>query len=128
MSETTKKKSQRWVLPTIGFILALTFGVSFGPELLKDLREKRIRQSGVQAPAVVVDLVDTGNRSNSNPEVQVILEVRPEGGKPFRASATKVLTPVALLTFGPGTEVLVAYDPDEPESAVLLGVKTDAAR
>jgi len=128
MSETEKRKSQRWVLPTIGFIIALSLGISFGPGLLRDMRETRITENGVRAQAVIVDLVDTGNRYNSNPEVQVILEVRPDDGKPFRASATKVLTPVALQRYGPGTEVLVMYDPGEPERAVLLGVKADAAR
>jgi hypothetical protein len=123
-----EKKSQRWILPTIGFILALSFGISFGPELLDDWREKRIRESGVKAPAVIVDLVDTGNRSNSNPEVRLILEVRPEDGKPFPATATKVLTPVALQKHGPGTEVFVMYDPEDPERAVLLGVKADTTR
>jgi hypothetical protein len=128
MSEGEKKTTQRWVLPLIGFVLALSFGISFGPELLDDWRVKRIRENGVQAPAVIVDLVDTGNRSNSNPEVELILEVRPEHGKPFPATATKVLTPVALQKHGPGTEVIVMYDPEEPERAVLLGVKADATR
>jgi hypothetical protein len=118
-----KKKGQRWVLPVVGFLLALSLGVSFGPDLLRDWKEKRITESGVQAPAQIIDITDTGNRYNSNPEVELTLEVTPDAGRPFSSTARKVLTPVALQKFVPGASVMVMYDPDDRGEVVIVGLK-----
>ena len=122
------KKNQRWILPAVGFMIAVSLGVSFGPDVLKHFREKRITENGVQAEARIVSLVDTGNRYNSNPEVQLVLEVQPADGKPFRASATRVLTPLDLQSYTKGATVIVMYDPEKPGEAVVLGVKADTGR
>lgn len=107
---------------TAGIVLlvALSLGIALGPSILRHFREKRLLRTGVEAPARVEDLVDTGNRYNSNPQVIMKLTVLPEGAEPFPAELRIVLSPVDIPKFPAGTTVRVRYDPEDRTSVALV--------
>lgn len=67
----------------------------------------------VRAPARILDIRDTGNRFNRNPEVRLTLEVRPAVGSPFQTELTTVVSVVDIPRFQPGSEVIVAYEAED---------------
>jgi hypothetical protein len=101
-------------------LVVVSLGIAFGPTILKHLRDKRIRQAGVDAEAEVVELIDTGNRHNMNPEVRMKLTVLPAGGEPFPAELKTVLSPVDIPKYQAGARVRVKYDPADLTQVVLI--------
>ena len=86
----------------------------------KQAAQRNLLTTGVEAKAKIIDLSDTGNRHNRNPEVRIQLEVRPTGREPYRASVTAFISPVDLPKFQPGTEVTVKYDPENPAAVAIV--------
>jgi len=101
------------------FFTLLIIAYFFGPRILREIREGRIRESGLSAPARVLDVIDTGDRHNANPVCRVIVEVMPGSGENFRSELRLVLSPVDLTKIGKGSVINVKYDPKDPAHAVL---------
>lgn len=121
--DAEKKKRSRTILVMVFVPMAVMLGVFFIPEMLREREEKRVLKVGVEADAVIVHLEDTGNRHNSNPEVEIHLDVKPQGKKAYRATVRRILSPVEMPNYQPGTEARVKYDPDKPQSVALIGLK-----
>jgi hypothetical protein len=92
----------------------------FVPEIVRCSHENKILKTGVQAVAVVVEVIDTGNRFNKNPQVRLKIEVRPEHKPPFQAEITTVISVVELNKFQPGKVVTVKYDVSDYSKVVLI--------
>ncbi len=82
--------------------------------------QRNLLATGIEAKAKIIDLSDTGNRHNNNPQVRIQLEVRPSGREPYRASVTAFISPVDLPKFQPGTELTVKYDPENPAAVAIV--------
>jgi hypothetical protein len=108
----------------IVLLVAGLFSYMFVPEVLSYLREKKTLETGVKATAVVVEMIDTGNRFNKNPQVRLKIEVRPEHQTPFHAEITMIISVVELNRFQPGSVLTVKYDEkDHSKVALVHGVK-----
>jgi hypothetical protein len=123
MTEPRKKsgKSGRAILVVVLATVALSVGIGFGPDIVQKFREDGIMESGLSATGEILEVVDTGNRYNSNPEVEILLEITAANGKTWQARTRKVLSAVDLMSHQPGTRVRVMYDPEDPSRVVLLG-------
>lgn len=69
--------------------------------------------AGRRAPAVVLDVEDTGVTVNNDPRVRLRLRVEPEGDEPFEAERKVVVSRLAIPRVGERLEV--AYDPADVE-------------
>lgn len=105
----------------IGFaIVVAALAVAFGPSIIQHSKQAKVLEKGVEATASIVELVDTGNRINYNPEVRIILDVKPDQGKPFRSETRMVLSSVDAVKYQPGKSVQVRYDPANPSVAAIV--------
>lgn len=68
-------------------------------------------KNGVTAEAEVVEIGDTGVTINDNPQVRLLLEVRPERAGVFMAEVKTVVSRLQVGQIVPGTHVKVLYDP-----------------
>ncbi len=109
------------VVVILGVIL-LTVGIAIGPGLYKDHQQNKVLASGVEAPATIIDIIDTGNRYNDNPEVRILLKVEPEGAAAYQAEQNTVLSAVDLVKVRPGQAVRVKYDPEDPSLVAIMGL------
>jgi hypothetical protein len=113
-------KENFWVA-FIGFLIfVLITGFVIGPKIWRHFHNKHIERTGIQAPAHIVEVIDTGNRSNYNPEVLIKLEVQPAGGPPFLGEVRMVVSAVALQALRPGAIVTVKYDPERPSAVAIV--------
>lgn len=96
------------------------FAVFFGPVIMDDMETDRILETGIPATARVIDLADTGNRFNGNPEVEISLEVTPTEGEPFETVAKTVMSAVELREFQPGMIVHVKYDQQDRSKVAVV--------
>ena len=101
---------------------------TLGPKLFAKVRDQRVMENGVETTAVVIDLDETGNYVNREPEIEVTVEIKPEGGEEFTAKAVKVMGPVELKRYDVGTTVTVRYDPDDRRHVVLVGPAAAASK
>ena len=101
-------------------ILLVVIAIGTARSRKRKQKEKLIIDNGVQANATVVEIIDTGSRSNQNPVCRVIYSVEPEGEPAFRAETKMVLSPVDLTKFREGTVVRVAFDPRNRSEVVVI--------
>ena len=112
----------KWL--AIGLVLAVVLGIlalTIGPWAWKGWREHQILNNGTDATAKLLKIVDTGDRFNDNPVVQLSVEVQPEGRGPYRATIETALSAVDLKHYEVGEQIRVRYDPEDPKQVVLVG-------
>lgn len=108
------------VVPWVAIVLGLAFiAFMLGPHAWRYFRNQSILASGVEAPARVVEVIDTRVRVTFNPQVRVKLEVQPAEGEPFPAEVIVVLSAVDLQKVRPGNTVMVRYDPGDHSRVAL---------
>ncbi len=77
------------------------------------LEQSELVHAGRRAPAVVIDVKDTGTTINNQPRVRLRLRVQPEGEPPFEVERKLLVSRLAIPRAGERVEV--AYDPDDRE-------------
>jgi len=80
-----------------------------------------IGKDEVAASARILEINDTGNRNNSNPVVQLKLEVQQENALPYKAEVTSVVSVVDLPAFQPGAVIRVKYRKSKPADIIVIG-------
>ena len=106
-------------------VMAVIIGmlaITLGPKLFAKMQEKRVLDNGTAASATIIDLDETGDYVNREPEILITVEVDGEGGEPFTAKITKVMSPIELKRYDVGTRVKIRYDPDNRRKAALVGL------
>ena len=82
---------------------------------------KDVAETGTPATARIISIRDTGGRLNSNPAIEFQLEVQPENGPVYTATANAIVSTVYLPRFQPGASIAVKIDPaDTSKVAVVL--------
>ena len=115
------KKMPMWaVLVAVGLVALVSLAIGLGPMIWRGVRDRNIVREGVEAQARIVEMTDTGNRFNHNPQVRLVVEVHPAKDEPFRAELTVVVSPVALQSWGEGTMIPVKYDPGDSSRVALV--------
>ncbi|HYZ34813.1 MAG TPA: DUF3592 domain-containing protein [Crenalkalicoccus sp.] len=91
--------------------------VIWGPVLLRNLQERRVRETGAPATAVVTRISETGRHFGIErvPELVIEFEVTAAGRPPWRASITRIPAEEEVRFFFPGRVFQVRYDPAAPE-------------
>jgi hypothetical protein len=90
------------------------------------LGQSELVHAGRRAPAVVVDVQDTGVTINDDPRVRVRLRVEPEGEAPFELERKLLVSRLGIPR--PGARVEVFYDPgDRDEFTFRIADLTDDA-
>src|SRR3954468_19446653 len=83
----------------------------------------KIAQQGIQQPATLTDLRDTGRKDplSGGQDWELDVEVRPAGGAPYTATFTQQLLAGSVDSYKAkvGAEVTVRVDPDDPQSMLL---------
>jgi hypothetical protein len=93
------------VLGVTGFFLYRMFkGMSQNSAVLKN---------GVSAPAVILDVQDTGVTMNDNPQARLTLQINPAGRAPFQAITTTFVNRFHVGMLTPGSTIQVKYDPND---------------
>lgn len=101
-------------------MLAVGFAVSSGPFLLHSWRRKEILAHGVIAKARVLDVTDTGNRYNWQPELAIKLEVLPSGQPPFLATVHQIASAPGFAPVAIGGLITVKYDTGDPNEVAII--------
>jgi hypothetical protein len=107
---------------TIYIVVGLIVLVSLLPVVRLVMRaqsNKALQTSGTPAQATIVSATQTGTFVNNNPQVALVLDVRPDGAPPFRAQAVQVVPLIAIAQIQPGAVVGVRYDPADPTKVAL---------
>jgi hypothetical protein len=86
----------------------------------------KVLENGTPAEATVVRVEKTGEQrqvggwGGVERQLAVELDVRGEGGSPYRARATQFFTRSAQLSLQPGAGVVVRYDPAKPKRVAIV--------
>ncbi len=109
------------VLGVTGFFLYRLFkGMSQNSNLVK---------TGVSAPAVILEVQDTGVSMNNSMQARLTLQVTPSNRPPFQATATTFVNRFQVGMLVPGASVQVKYDPNNISQVAVeaLGGSMSAA-
>lgn len=102
------------ILGVSGYFLFRMFkGMSQNSNLLK---------TGVSAPAVIIDVQDTGTTMNDNPQARLTLQVTPAGRPPFQAMTTTFVGRFQVGLIVPGATVQVRYDPNDTTKVAIESI------
>jgi hypothetical protein len=83
-------------------------------------RKRRLQEAGVDAPAQIVDVRDTGVTVNNNPRVKLTLNVTPpDGSAAFQVSTKTTVSRIAIPRAGDG--FMVRFDPDDHDNFEIVG-------
>lgn len=107
----------------------LTLGVSgfFIYRLFKNMSgNSAVLKTGVSAPAVIIDVADTGTTMNESPQVRLTLQVTPAGRPPFQAVTTTFVGRLQIGMIVPGASVTVKYDPNDISKVAIESLGSPA--
>lgn len=106
------------ILGGTGFIMYKAFGSTF-----KNMAGNRnVLQTGVSAPAVILDVQDTGVTMNDNPQARIRLRVMPMGGEAFEAETTTFVGRFQVGLYVPGASLMVKYDPSDRTKVAIESI------
>jgi hypothetical protein len=104
----------------LAFVLPLSLtGCAIRDRMTGEAEARRIRAVGVAAPAMVLQIWDTGVTVNDDPVVGFLLDVRPEGQAPFQAKTKALVSRLAVPRVQPGAQLKVMYDPKDTTRVAL---------
>jgi hypothetical protein len=81
--------------------------------------KSKLRQSGVLGRAKIMGASETGTRVNNQPQVQFQLMVNVPGRQPYTAIHREVVSAVNFGRIGPGNELAVRVDPNDPAMLMI---------
>ncbi len=103
-------------------LTALILYLTLGRAVSRQMPAIRLEMSGrgVPAQAVVVQTRDNRVLLNGRPEIEFLLEVRPERSSPFQAKVFKDVPFSDIHKCAPGTVLKVLYDPLDPKVVAII--------
>jgi len=101
-----------WPLVIVPVVLIIS-GVVMVP-VLRTIFPGEIK-NGIDAPARVLKVWDTGVSINDNPQVGLLLEVSPTGAMPFQVKAKTIVSRLNAALVQPGIAAEVRFDPNKPQ-------------
>jgi hypothetical protein len=79
-------------------------------------------KNGISAEAEVLEVRDTGVTINDDPQIALLLEVRPSMGAVFQAELKTLVSRLEVANYRPGCKAVVVYDPANPKRMVLQSI------
>jgi hypothetical protein len=98
-------------IATVLVVVAVVFFTTIF--VMKTILPARIR-NGVTAPAKVLSVSDTGVSVNDNPQVKLLLEVKPRDRAAFQAETKMLVSRLNVSLVQPGISADVIFDPANP--------------
>jgi hypothetical protein len=99
-------------------------GEAAGGQLEVRDRAMKLNQSGVDAPAKVTALRETGNTDiGGGKEVEFTVEVQPDGGAPYTTTFSQYMVDSVMEQVSEGSAITVRVDPDDPNSMLFWGLR-----
>ncbi len=80
-------------------------------------------KDGITAEAEVLEVRDTGTTINDDPQIALLLEVRPTMGAVFQAELKTLVSRLEVANYRPGCKAVVLYDPANPKRMVLQSIE-----
>ena len=97
-------------------------GMGVGDQAAYQQKAMRLNQAGVNHPAVLTSFRETGNSDmGGSKEIEFDVEVRPEGGSPYRATFAQFMPAGSENNLSEGRTITVRVDPDDPNSMLYWG-------
>jgi hypothetical protein len=97
-------------------------GMGIGDQAAYQKRAVRLNQSGVNHPATVKTMSETGNSDpGGGKEIQFQVEVQPANANPYAASFMQFMVEASLTGVAEGSEITVRVDPDDPNTMMFWG-------
>ncbi len=113
-----------WLLPLIiggvitVLVLVATLVIVFF--VFRSIRaDPAILQNGTPAVGTIVQVWQTGTYLNNNPQLGMLLEVRPPNGQPYQAQVKAIVPLVNIPQFQPGATVPVKIHPTDPSKVAI---------
>jgi hypothetical protein len=116
----TTSEGGQWVVFIVPGILIIV-GLSLLP-FLRTLFPGTIK-NGITAEATVLKVWDMGVSINDNPQVGMLLDVRPTLASAFQAEAKKLVSRINTGAIQPGMKVQVLYDPANPKRIEVQSIQ-----
>lgn len=125
-----KERPPRWLrisaalfalVVVVGFPVLMVLAI-INPSRQHESAREELVQSGTPATGTITQVEETGTVINRRPQVQVWVEVEPEGGGSFVSQSTWTFSVSDTQTYRVGTRVNVYYDPDDHDTVAIVGV------
>jgi hypothetical protein len=82
----------------------------------------KINKVGVETPATVNSMKETGTQLGGGHQMDFDLTVHPAGGEDYQVQTSQSMHDVTLQGITEGGKVTVKVDPDDPQSLLVWGV------
>jgi hypothetical protein len=105
------------VLVIVGLSLRPLFRAFFPPDI----------KNGITAEAEVLEVRDTGTTINDDPQIALLLEVRPSMAATFQTELKTLVSRLEVANYRPGCKAVVLYDPTNPKRMVLQSFEPAAS-
>jgi hypothetical protein len=112
---------EKWV-PIIVVPLVLVIVIASMRPLLRQFFPPNIK-NGITAEAEVLEVRDTGTTINDDPQIALLLEVRPSMGSIFQAELKTLVSRLEAANYRPGCKAVVLYDPANPKRMILQSIE-----
>jgi len=111
-----------WVLAIIvvGAVAVVGFGSTLLPMFQGMSDQNALRTEGVEAPAKILEVVQTRSRFNEDWVFELELEVHPEGGKPYWAKVSQPFSVIHVPNLRQGGAATVRFDRADPQKIVVM--------
>ena len=80
-------------------------------------------KNGITAEAEVLEVRDTGTTINDDPQIALLLEVRPTMSAIFQAEIKTLVSRLEVANYRPGCKAVVLYDPINPKRMILQSIE-----
>jgi hypothetical protein len=100
-------------------------GDATGGQLEVRDRAMKLNQSGVDTPATVTGLRETGNTDiGGGKEIEFTVEVQPAGGSAYTTTFNQYMIDSVMEQVSEGAGITVRVDPDDPNSMLFWGLRS----
>jgi hypothetical protein len=96
---------------------------AMSPGAMGGQRDKimRINKVGVETPATVDSMHETGTQLGGGHQIDFDLTVHPQGGTDYHVHLSQSLHDATLQGVAEGASIIVKVDPDDPQSLLVWG-------
>jgi hypothetical protein len=100
-------------------------GDAVGGQLEARDRAMKLNQSGVDTPATVTALRETGNTDiGGGKEIEFTVEVQPEGGSAYTTTFNQYMIDSVMGQVSEGSGITVRVDPGDPNTMMFWGLRS----
>ncbi|MBI5402257.1 MAG: hypothetical protein HY959_02565 [Ignavibacteriae bacterium] len=100
-------------------IFIIIFGLTFGRLYLRNRTRNRLLRTGRRARGKIIEVWDTGVTINNQPQIGMIIEVKPDTEMPFKAEVKQVISRLQTFYYQVGKNCIVRYDQNDKSTVAI---------